>query len=89
MTSNASVIITDTDSVRTLTMNWPEGLNALMPQVSLVYTKKLLLASRRDAIEAARERETAAFRELIGGPANWEAIRAFAEKRPPDFTKLR
>ncbi|MGK2914313.1 MAG: enoyl-CoA hydratase-related protein [Porticoccaceae bacterium] len=59
---------------------------AAMPIVSLVHTKKLLLATRLDAMEAARKRETEAFRELIGGPANREAILAFMEKRPPNFT---
>lgn len=25
---------------------------------------------------------------LVGGPANREAIQAFADKRPPDFTTI-
>ncbi len=39
-------------------------------------------------IRAARSRENAAFVKLMGGPANAEALKAFAEKRPPDFTTL-
>ena len=61
---------------------------AAMPIASLVHTRKLLLAPRREAVRTARERETAAFAELVGAPANREAIRAFREKRPPDFTRL-
>lgn len=61
---------------------------AAMPIVSLVATKELIVASRRDAVRAAREREDAVFQRLIGGPANIEAVTAFFEKRPPDFTAL-
>lgn len=61
---------------------------AAMPISSLVHTKKLVLAPRLAAIAAARQRETAAFAELIGAPANREAIQAFKEKRPADFTRL-
>lgn len=61
---------------------------AAMPISSLVHTRRLLLAPRREALRAARERETAAFAELVGAPANREALRAFREKRPPDFTRL-
>ena len=59
-----------------------------MPIDSLVATKQLLLASRLDAVRAARERENVSFGSLLGGPANREALKAFREKRPPDFTKL-
>ena len=61
---------------------------AAMPIVSLVHTKKLVLAPRLAEIEAARKRETAAFAELVSAPANREALRAFKEKRPADFTHL-
>jgi len=61
---------------------------AAMPIDSLVATKQLLLASRLDAVRAARERENVSFGSLLGGPANREALKAFREKRPPDFTKL-
>lgn len=55
---------------------------------SLVETKQLMLAGLRDEIAAARERENDAFRRLLGGPANMEALRAFAERREPDFTEV-
>ena len=61
---------------------------ALMPISSLMHTKKLVLAPRLAAIEDARKREIDAFAELVGAPANREAIQAFKEKRAADFTNL-
>ncbi|MBT7157655.1 MAG: enoyl-CoA hydratase/isomerase family protein [Rhodospirillaceae bacterium] len=58
------------------------------PIPSLVATKQLLLAARLDATRHARERENEAFGRLVGAPANREAIAAFKEKRPADFTRL-
>ena len=64
------------------------GKIAVMPVDALVANKKLLLASRLDAIRAARAREDVTFANLVGGPANREAIAAFEEKRPADFSKI-
>ncbi|MFT4730174.1 MAG: hypothetical protein ACI9UN_004697, partial [Granulosicoccus sp.] len=64
------------------------GEMAAMPIPSLMGTKQLLLASRADAVRAARTREDATFDTLRGGPANLEAVAAFQEKRDPDFEKL-
>jgi enoyl-CoA hydratase/carnithine racemase len=61
---------------------------AALPISSLVETKRTIIESQRDPIVAARARENAAFAKLMAGPANAEALRAFAEKRPPDFTSL-
>jgi enoyl-CoA hydratase/carnithine racemase len=61
---------------------------AARPISSLVETKRVVMAPLRGEIAAARERENAAFAKLLGGPANQEALRAFAERRPPDFTRL-
>jgi enoyl-CoA hydratase/carnithine racemase len=61
---------------------------AAQPISSLVATKRLVMAPLRDEIVAARGRENQAFADLLGGPANSEALRAFAEKRKPDFTNL-
>lgn len=60
---------------------------AHMPVPSLTATKQLLLDARLDAIRTARDRENVTFAELLGGPANKEALAAFREKREPDFRK--
>lgn len=61
---------------------------AKMPISGLEATKRLLLDARLEASRAARARETEAIAKLAGGPANREAVRAFREKRDPDFTNL-
>jgi len=59
---------------------------AAQPLGSLRHTKRLLLATRDDAVRAALGREHHVFARRVGSPENREAIRAFFEKRPPDFT---
>ena len=71
----------------------PEALRhakvlAAKPISSLVACKRVMVAPLRQQIEAARERENQCFIELMGGPANAEALAAFAEGREPDFTNL-
>ena len=61
---------------------------AARPIASLVASKRLLIAPLVDGIADARRREDRTFASLLGGPANAEALRAFAEKRPPDFTGM-
>ncbi len=61
---------------------------AARPISSLVAVKRTMTEPLRDGIAAARERENAAFAELMGGPANLEALTAFAEGREADFTSL-
>ncbi len=61
---------------------------ATKPISSLVAVKQAMAEPHRAAVRAARERENAAFAELMGGPANLEALAAFAEGREPDFTRL-
>jgi enoyl-CoA hydratase/carnithine racemase len=63
-------------------------LLAARPLSSLVAVKRTMVEPVRAEIAAARERENAAFAELMGGPANLEALTAFAEGREPDFTAL-
>jgi enoyl-CoA hydratase/carnithine racemase len=59
---------------------------AARPAGSLAETKRLM----RDvqAIAAAMERENAAFASRLVSPEAREAFTAFAERRPPDFTKV-
>lgn len=63
-------------------------LLAQRPISSLVAVKRTMTEPHREAVAAARRRENAAFAELMGGPANLEALAAFAEGRAPDFTAL-
>lgn len=60
---------------------WPVG--------ALQATKRTLLAARRERIERALRVEDEGMRAQAGSPENLEAMRAFLEKRPPDFRKLR
>ncbi|MCH7741892.1 MAG: enoyl-CoA hydratase/isomerase family protein [Proteobacteria bacterium] len=61
---------------------------AALPLVSLVTTKKLMLAHRETGFTLARSLEDKAFARLSGAPANREAIAAFMEKRAADFSNL-
>jgi len=58
------------------------------PLGAIRHTKRLLLATRADQVGAARAREDRAFEERIGTPENLEAIAAFFDKRPPDFSAI-
>jgi enoyl-CoA hydratase/carnithine racemase len=60
---------------------WPVG--------ALQATKRTLLAARRAHVEAALRAEDEGMRRQAGSPENLEAVRAFLEKRPPDFRTLR
>jgi hypothetical protein len=46
------------------------------------------MAAIKPQIDAARERENAAFAYLMGRPANMEAMVALAERRQPDFAAI-
>lgn len=61
---------------------------AAQPLGSLRHMKRLLLATRADAVRAALAREHEVFALRVGSPENVEAIRAFFEKRTPDFTHV-
>jgi enoyl-CoA hydratase/carnithine racemase len=61
---------------------------AARPISSLTAVKRTMTEPLRAEIAAARQRENACFAELMGGPANLEALTAFAEGREADFTCL-
>jgi enoyl-CoA hydratase/carnithine racemase len=62
---------------------------AANPIPSLMATKELMLASGRPSDAwAAHEREVKIYATLMGAPANNEALAAFIEKRPPEFSKI-
>jgi enoyl-CoA hydratase/carnithine racemase len=61
---------------------------AAMPPASLRATKRLTKVWKKQAIAEARSREDQGFQERLGTPENLEAITAFFEKRPADFSKL-
>ena len=75
------------DELLTVTMQHAEIL-ASQPLASLMTTKELLMAPRRDALREADELEGAAMASLMGGAANREAVAAFKQKRSADFSKL-
>ena len=59
-----------------------------LPLASLLETKKLLVDPHRAALHEANAAENEGLRRLSGGPANREAVAAFREKRPADFSQL-
>ncbi|GAA1052308.1 enoyl-CoA hydratase/isomerase family protein [Dietzia natronolimnaea] len=61
---------------------------ARLPISSLRAVKRTMVEPLARQIAEARERENQCFAELMGGPANSEALAAFAEGRPADFTAL-
>ena len=62
---------------------------ARWPVRSLQATKRCLRAVHAEGIRAARAAEDAGMAARAGSPENVEAIRAFLEKREPDFRSLR
>lgn len=62
---------------------------AQWPVDSLQATKRTLMVAHEAGIRAACEVEDKGMLEQAGSASNQEAIRAFIEKRKPDFKKLR
>jgi enoyl-CoA hydratase/carnithine racemase len=59
------------------------------PVSALRATKRTLMRVHAAGIRAALEAEEAGMKAQAGSPENIEAVRAFLEKRPPDFRGLR
>ena len=79
--------VTSPDDLMDVTMKHARVL-ASKSISSLVESKRTIIAALRPQIEAARERENAAFAYLMGRPANMEALTALAERRKPDFVAI-
>ncbi|WP_068271689.1 enoyl-CoA hydratase/isomerase family protein [Aldersonia kunmingensis] len=79
--------VCEPDDLLTTARSHAEQL-AAQPISSLIAVKKTMTEPLRAEIAAARQRENNCFAELMGGPANLEALTAFAEGRAPDFTTL-
>ena len=61
---------------------------ASRPISSLMACKRTIVGPIQPLLHEAHERENGEFAVLMGAPANIEAMTAFAEKRPPDFTDI-
>lgn len=79
--------VCEPDELMAITMAHARVL-AAKPISSLIECKRVIVDAMRESVAAARERENAAFAKLLGGPANVEAMRAFAEKREPNFADI-
>ncbi len=75
------------DDLLSITMRHAAVL-ASKPINSLVECKRTIVEPMRAELAAARQRENDAFSVLLGGPANIEALTAFAERREPDFSQI-
>ena len=62
---------------------------AQWPVSSLRAIKQTLQVAHRAGIEAARKIEDERMMQLAGSPENVEAVKAFLEKRAPDFKQFR
>ncbi|RMD93327.1 MAG: enoyl-CoA hydratase, partial [Calditrichaeota bacterium] len=64
------------------------GKLAAQPPNAVQVTKALLKKHSEASLKSALHEEIHTFASLLQGPEAGEAIRAFTEKRPPDFSKF-
>jgi enoyl-CoA hydratase/carnithine racemase len=74
-----NLLATATETARTL---------AAKPARALQASKRLMKEPFREQIKAAMEAENREFSVLVRSEDAREALRAFLEKRPPDFTRI-
>ena len=79
--------VCDPETLMDVTMDHARTL-ASRPISSLMACKRTIVDPIRPLLHEAHERENGEFAVLMGAPANIEAMTAFAEKRPPDFTDI-
>jgi enoyl-CoA hydratase/carnithine racemase len=60
---------------------------ASLPPESIRLTKALLKEGHREAVDKQLQKEGEHFHRMLGKPAAREAMRAFMEKRKPDFSR--
>ena len=77
--------IAETETLREVTLKAAEKIASLPPDA--VRRTKQLLRSSEDNLSARIEKEFEAFKICLKSPESEEALRAFIEKRPPDFTQ--
>jgi enoyl-CoA hydratase/carnithine racemase len=61
---------------------------AELPPESLRLTKRLMRAAQAELVRRTIDEEGRIFRERLGSPEAKEALRAFLEKRKPDFSRF-
>ncbi|MEM7077869.1 MAG: enoyl-CoA hydratase-related protein [Pseudomonadota bacterium] len=61
---------------------------AALPLASLMKTKALMIEPHKAQLRASFAAENRGLAELVGGPANKQALAAFVDKRDPDFSSL-
>ena len=82
-----AVAVIPDDQLLSVVFEKAEALAAL-PLPSLMQTKRLMQAPHLKAMKEAVAAEGAGLAVLAGGAANKEAIKAFLEKRDPDFSNI-
>jgi enoyl-CoA hydratase/carnithine racemase len=81
-----NAVMPSTNELTTFARARAEELAASPP--GALRTTRALIRGDKDALRARIGHETQAFAEALGSPEAKEALTAFLERRPPDFSKL-